>query len=183
MKIRRFWIRRVLAFAIAVSTMFVITALGLLLVSKPIAAFACQVGNAQIVSFLGQLCLQPVNESTAQGAAIVQEPCNEHAAQQWTSVPVGGNNFHYVNGLSGLCLDARGGAANHTPVQQWTCNKISNENWQPGDDYNDTIPPLFSHVSGTTDYCLDQPGGQTTPGLAMQIYRCNQTLAQDWFAP
>ena len=94
MKIRRFWIRRVLAFAIAVSTMFVITALGLLLVSKPIAAFAGQVGNGQIVSFLGQLCLQPVNESTAQGAAIVQEPCNEHTAQQWTSVPVGGNNFH-----------------------------------------------------------------------------------------
>ena len=136
-----------------------------------------------IYNFLSNQCLQPVSGSTAQGAAIVQEPCNGGAAQQWVDVTVSYNIFHYQNVLSGLCLDARGGAANHTPVQQWTCNSISNENWQPGEEGDDDIPPLTSRVSGTSSYCLDIPGGQPTAGLAMQIYRCNGTEAQQWWLP
>jgi hypothetical protein len=144
---------------------------------------AGQITNAQIYSFLSDKCLQPVNESSAQGAPIVQQPCNTHPAQQWTVVHVGGNVVHYVNQLSGMCLDAHGGAANYTPVQQWTCNKISNENWEPGPDIDDTIPPLYSRISGGKSFCLDIPGGQTTASLAMQIYRCNDSLAQDWWLP
>ena len=136
-----------------------------------------------IYNFLSNQCLQPVNGSIVQGAAIVQEPCHGGAAQQWVNVPTSGNIFHYQNVLSGLCLDARGGAANHTPVQQWTCNSISNENWEPGEDLSDYIPPLYSRVSGTSSYCLDIPGGQPTVGLAMQIYRCNGTEAQQWWLP
>jgi Ricin-type beta-trefoil lectin domain len=147
-----------------------------------VSAFA-QRSTGTIQSLASNLCLQPVNESTAQGAAIVQKPCNKSAAQQWTSVPVSGNVYHYVNSLSGLCLDARGRAANHTPVQQWTCNKISNENWESPEADSDTIPPLFSRVSGTRSHCLDVPGGQNTAGLAIQIYICNGTLAQIWFVP
>jgi hypothetical protein len=149
--------------------------------SASLAAAASTPGD--IYNFLSNQCLQPVNGSTAQGAAIVQEPCNGGAAQQWVDVTVSYNIFHYQNVLSGLCLDARGGAANHTPVQQWTCNSISNENWQPGEDGDDGIPPLMSRVSGTSSYCLDIPGGSTAAGLAMQIYRCNGTEAQQWWFP
>jgi len=84
---------------------------------------------------------------------------------------------------SGLCLDARGRAVNGTPVQQWTCNSISNENWEPGEDISDVIPPLISRVSGTSSHCLDMPGGRQVAGLAMQIYRCNGTAAQEWWTP
>jgi hypothetical protein len=36
-------------------------------------------------------------------------------------------------------------------------------------------------VSGTTSHCLDVPGGQvSTPGLPMQIWGCNGTIAQNW---
>jgi hypothetical protein len=42
---------------------------------------------------------------------------------------------------------------------------------------------LFSRVSGTSSYCLDIPGGQQVAGLAMQIYRCNGTEAQQWWIP
>jgi ricin-type beta-trefoil lectin protein len=149
--------------------------------SASLAAAASTPGD--IYNFMTNQCLQPVNGSTAQGAAIVQEPCTMGAAQQWVSVPAGGDVVHYQNVLTGLCLDARGGAANHTPVQQWTCNGISNENWQPGDDGDDEIPPLTSRVSGTSSYCLDIPGGQATVGLAMQLYRCNGTEAQQWWLP
>jgi hypothetical protein len=138
-------------------------------------------GTYEIYNFRSNQCLQPVNGSTGQGAAIVQESCNGGAAQQWVEVSAGREIFHYVNVLSGLCLDARGAATNGTPVQQWTCNKISNENWQPQEDIADNIPPLVSRVSGTNSYCLDIPGARQTAGLAMQIYRCNGTEARQWW--
>jgi hypothetical protein len=154
---------------------------GLVVAVVILVAPAAASGPYVLYSFLSNQCLQPIDGSTSQGAAIVQEPCNGSPAQNWTQVSVGNNIFHFVNGLSGLCLDARGSATNRTPVQQWTCNSISNENWQPGDDGDDDIPPLFSRVSGTNSYCLDIPGGQQTVGLAVQIYRCNGTEAQEWF--
>jgi hypothetical protein len=133
------------------------------------------------------LCLQPVDESTEQGAAIVQMPCRENKgvpipAQVWTRPP-SDNIFHFTNSKSGLCLDARGGAANGTPVQQWTCNNISNENWQTGKPKNQLpprYPSLISRVSGTSSHCLDMPGADPTVGHAIQIYRCNDSVAQDW---
>jgi hypothetical protein len=133
------------------------------------AAPAAASGTYEIYNFWSNQCLQPVNGSTYQGAAIVQEPCNGGAAQRWMETSAGNNIFHYVNVLSGLCLDARGADKNGTAVQQWTCNKISNENWQPGEDIADDIPPLFSRVSGTNSYCLDIPGAQQSAGLGMQI--------------
>ena len=132
------------------------------------------------------MCLQPENGSTTQGVAIVQEPCNTSAqgtakaAQEWLWINTGGGSFHLENALSQLCLDARGGAANHTPAQQWTCNQISNENWEPVVIANGGGTRLVSRVSGSSGYCLDIPGGQQTVGLAMQIYVCNGTVSQAW---
>ncbi len=134
------------------------------------------------------MCLQPSNGSVAPGAAIVQEPCNPSVnatAQQWILIVVGGGN-HYKNVLSGLCLDARGKAQDGTPVQQWTCDKITNEIWEPL-----AYPPgpnapkgpgiqVISRVSGSSGYCLDIPGGQVKARLAMQIWSCNGTASQNW---
>jgi Ricin-type beta-trefoil lectin domain len=127
------------------------------------------------------MCLQPADGSTVQGAAIVQEPCQgSNVAQEWLYVQVSGA-FHFQNAFSGLCLDARGGADNRTPVQQWTCDQISNENWQPPTNSKGaSIGPVISRVSGSDSYCLDIPGGQQTAGFAMQIYRCNGTVSQSW---
>jgi len=116
-----------------------------------------------------------------QGTAIVQQPCKASGAQQWIYVSLGSAGFQFQNSLTGLCLDARGGAANHTPVQQWTCNGISNEKWQTSVPANGTTgAPVQSEVAGSSGYCLDIPGGQQTVGLAMQIYICNQTVSQMW---
>lgn len=79
------------------------------------AAPAGASGPYEIFNFGSNQCLQPVNGSTDQGAAIVQEPCNGGAAQQWMEISVGNNIFHYKNVLSGLCLDARGRPKNGTP--------------------------------------------------------------------
>ena len=36
-------------------------------------------------------------------------------------------------------------------------------------------------VSGSTGFCLDVPRAQTTPGLQLQTWRCNGTLAQQFW--
>jgi hypothetical protein len=127
------------------------------------------------------MCLEPQNESTAAGTPIVQVPCKASGAQQWIYINSGAGAFQFQNAQTGLCLDARGGAANHTPVQQWPCNGISNEVWQvfvPAKGSLDA--PVQSRVAGSSGFCLDIPGGQKTVGLAMQIYACNQTVSQLW---
>ncbi len=129
------------------------------------------------------LCLQPMDGSPAAGTAIVQEHCDGRPAQLWREVPAGNGIVHYRNQASGLCLDARGGPANHTPVQQWPCTWISNENWQVQDVGSDDAPMVYSRVSGTRVYCLDVPGDSSDPGVAAQLYRCNSTGAQLWWTP
>lgn len=146
-----------------------------LIFAPAVSPLGAQFNELEIQSFLTGLCLQPVNESTAQGAPIVQLRCTGGQAQQWRKVQLSGGVFHFVNVLTGLCLDARGSAANRTPVQQWTCNNISNENWQPGDSGDDDVPPLYSRVSGTRSYCLDVPGGSKTAGLVKNLAQVTST--------
>jgi len=129
------------------------------------------------------MCLEPQNDSMLQGTAIVQQPCKASAAQEWIYISLGGAGFQFENALTGMCFDARGGAANHTPIQQWTCNGISNERWQisvSGKGAVGAPAQVQSKVAGSSGYCLDIPGGQRTAGLAMQIYKCNQTVSQSW---
>jgi len=112
-------------------------------------------------------CLQPAGGSTGLGAAIVQEPCDGSLAQQWT-VTRASSGVHLINSSSDLCLDARGGAVNGTPVEQWTCDWISNENWRSGPPVTTrwisivgtpagplvTGEELVSGVSGTFSHCV-----------------------------
>jgi hypothetical protein len=123
------------------------------------------------------LCLQPVGGSFSQGAAIVQVTCDTNTTmQRWQSTYSSATVFQMRNVGTGLCLDARGGATNGTPIQQWTCNSISNEKW----DLGPAFVTVRSRVSGTQSHCLDAPQGSGQVGLAMQLYRCNGTPAQTW---
>jgi hypothetical protein len=150
---------------------------GVLVFALPAAASGGPIRNAEYT----ELCLQPVDGSTEQGAAIVTALCDHSAAQAWAVDLVGDRVLHFRNEHSGLCLDARGGAANRTPVQQWTCNSISNENWEIDEVFGPDYPYTFvSRVSGTRSHCLDIPNGRDAPGVAMQIYRCNGTPTQLW---
>jgi hypothetical protein len=126
----------------------------------------------KLVSAQSAKCLQPVNGSTDQGAAIVQQTCNGTAAQQWTVTSVSSTKVHLVNRATNMCMDARGKAANGTPIQQWTCNKISNENWSFGITNN----LLSSGVSNTFSHCIATPGGQD--GLDMELRFCSITPSQ-----
>jgi hypothetical protein len=125
------------------------------------------------------LCLQPLDESLDAGAPIVQVRCNNRRTQTWFFEDMGDHVFRPQNLASGLCLDALGGATNGTPVVQWPCSGISNQRWRASRDLPDIVS-LRSRVAGTSSHCLDVPGGQSTDGLAVQIYVCNGTAAQAW---
>src|SRR5437763_13484190 len=108
----------------------------------------------KLVSVENGKCLQPINGSLNRGDAIVQERCNGSVAQQWTVISVSSTKVHLVNRSSHLCLDAHGKATNGTPIQQWTCNSISNENWSFGITNN----LLSSGISNTFSHCVATPG-------------------------
>ena len=130
------------------------------------------------------LCLEPAGQSMAEFAAIVQEPCVttglEGIAQGWESIGLGNNHFRFRNQLSGFCFDAFDGAFNGGRLLQGTCVPISNEEYNTG-----TSLPASTKIESRvhfrdTGFCVDVPGGRSTPGLAVQIFRCNNTLAQNW---
>lgn len=148
-----------LAAAIATGTSQVVTSPG----------EAAVYGVYQLQSHLSGKCLQPVNGSL--GAAIVQETCNGSVAQQWTQETSSSNSNAdwYVNRSSGLCLDARGGPTDGTPVEQWVCDQISNENWgvSVGNTYSNWN--LVSEVSsGPGRDSISTPGPAN--GDAMVLY-------------
>jgi hypothetical protein len=132
-------------------------------------------------------CLQTTGGTADIGSPVVQEPCTTTGIgfiqQSWTFNHLSDGTEQIVNLATGNCLDARGGAASGTPVQQWTCGPntsvISNEKWTTGTPLP-VISEVVSHVSGTASFCLDDPSQSKQPGQAMQIFACNATSAQEW---
>lgn len=126
-------------------------------------------------------CLQPADESSAEFAAIVQVTCDTNAgAQLWWHEQVGTNHYRFKSYISGFCFDAFDGAFNGARLLQGTCVPISNEEFNT----NTALPEVVILESRVgfrdTGFCIDVPGAQAIEGLAMQIWRCNGTLAQRW---
>jgi len=138
-----------------------------------IASYPAQAQNSFInLVNANKKCLQPINNSTTPGDAMVLLPCApQNLSQVWIVQTESSGKVHFINYNSKLCLDARGGAAAGTPIQQWTCNSITNENWwSPGGSGG----PLVSAVSGTSNYCLIPTGDQD--GAKLQLIPCSTSV-------
>lgn len=129
------------------------------------------------------LCLQP--SSTADTAAIIQMPCDGSAIQGWQDRQISSEHYNFINQASGECMDAFDGVFDGARVLQTQCSGSvgnSNQQYYAGA----TLPAVVSLESRVgfkdTGYCVDVPGGSSTPGLAVQLYTCNNTLAQIWAA-
>ncbi len=132
----------------------------------------------KLVSAANGKCLQPINGSHNQGDPVVQETCDGSLAQQWVVHSADYYSVHLINRASGLCLDARGKAVNGTPIQQWPCNRISNEKWGFGITNNE----LGSGVSNDPwSHCIAVPGNQD--GLPMELRFCDGDISQIWLRP
>ena len=143
-------------------------------------AGASTANSFEIQSVYSFMCLQPAGGSSGLGVGIVQGICNGSLAQQWAYAS-SSSGFHLINRSSGLCLDARGGAANGTPVEQWTCDWISNENWSWGNGRM-SGQVLESGVSGTYNHCASSPGEWTWFVQDVYLQSCNgQVFQQTWY--
>ncbi|HWG26515.1 TIM-barrel domain-containing protein [Actinospica sp.] len=78
-----------------------------------------------------------------------------------------------ITGYQGLCIDDRGAlTTNYNPIQAYTCNNSTAQQWTVGSD--GTLQVL--------GMCMDVNGGNTTNGTVVDLYTCNSTAAQDWVA-
>jgi hypothetical protein len=148
----------------------------------------------QLVSVQSGKCLQPAKGSSANGAAIVQVSCDGSAAQYWAMhfMASGFANSHtwyqVINQSTHQCLDARGGAVNGTPIQQWPCSGISNEKWSTSncqstpslttctvssEIFNSAVPQDRPYT-----HCLAAPG--TGDGVSMVLMSCELVSSQQW---
>jgi hypothetical protein len=170
-----------------------LTAVAALSASLAVASPASADTLGPIQNYGNHLCMQPQDNSSAEGALIVQEPCDLYTKgvrslfQEWYGrcQDSGCSVFYWVNRGSQLCLRARGltGPANGEQIMQWACNWISDVDWVYGSDPIANTFIMESRLSGSRGYCLDVPGASGAVGLALQLYRCNQTVAQIWQAP
>lgn len=121
----------------------------------PSVSQATVFGDYTISGIQSGMCLQPMDGSL--GASIVQEPCTGNVTQVWTEETSQDSSKYdeWVNVWSGLCLDARGGDTDGTPIEQWTCGKISNINWTTGagsPNSGSTFMPSSTLISGVSPY-------------------------------
>jgi hypothetical protein len=126
------------------------------------------------------------------GSTVTQQDCHwadiTYTPQLWQPISLGGGIYKFQNVGTGRCLEARQGAFNGAAVDLWPCESSeSNERWYwppapvPGADPFLYQNPIQTRVSGSTGFCLDVPGAQTTRGLQLQVWRCNGTSAQNFF--
>jgi hypothetical protein len=123
------------------------------------------------------LCLGAA--SGGNGAAVLQVQCNVNdPAQGWITQNLSGGRVKFVNQL-GFCMNAFGPVQNGTPILLIDCVTVSNEEWKPSKSLPNRLVTVQSRAGNRDNgHCIDVPGGQLTPGLAVQIWQCNGTGAQ-----
>ncbi|RAG85782.1 hypothetical protein DN069_09750 [Streptacidiphilus pinicola] len=88
-----------------------------------------------------------------------------------TTPPPGGGTGQVTLAYNGLCLDDRSAStANFNPVQIYTCNGTSAQQW--------TV--TSSNQLTVLGKCLDVNAAGTANGTTVDLYDCNGTGAQTW---
>lgn len=114
------------------------------------------------------LCLDVVNQSTANGAGVQVWTCSGNANQEWS---YDGSSLRVYGSK---CLDVtNGGTENGTKLQIWDCVAGSaNQKW--------TLSGSTLQW-GTTGKCLDLTNGAATAGTLVQTWSCvSGDKNQEW---
>jgi hypothetical protein len=114
-------------------------------------------------------CTTPTSSTTSGGTMSVAYVAAYSTSSGGGTPPPTGSTGP-ITGYQGLCADVRGAnPANSTPVQVYTCNGTSAQQW--------TVVAAGNtlHALGK---CLDIVGGGTANGTKVDLYSCNSTGAQ-----
>ena len=123
----------------------------------------------------GQL-MDVYQNSTADGASVIQWPSNGGANQQWNIVPVSGQLYKIVNRNSGKALDVN--ASSHrtgTALQQYTYNGGNNQLW-----YFEPISGGYVIRNFESRQVLEVGGGSTANGAAVSQWMPLNQSNQAW---
>lgn len=125
-------------------------------------------------------CMGVLSGSKANGARVVQWPCNGHRDQIWDiETCCLGSSWTFQNVNSGLCLNvAGGGSENGANMIQYTCiYGVANERFglfgTTGNYY--TIQPE-SHISS----CVEVRSQSRAQGAQIDQWGCNRGANQEW---
>ena len=115
-------------------------------------------------------CTTPTSATTSGGTMSTAYVAAYSTSSGGTTPPPPPPGGSAITGYQGLCADVRGASsANFTPVQVYTCNGTSAQQW--------TVVAAGStlHALGK---CMDINGGGTADGTTIDLYDCNGTAAQ-----
>jgi hypothetical protein len=159
--------------------------------TNAIAAGPAPIHLGEIESWQGQkaLCLDDTGWSKTSGTLVQQWKCNRTSNQMWTELPGGTDpggylQFEIQNDFSHLCLDARNyGTKPGTLVQQWKCNRTSNQEWEFDPETPSGAVAIFNVGATETPpfaNALDVVGRSTSSGAHIQLWEFNGTGNQLW---
>ena len=132
-------------------------------------------GSKALIAYNGGTGSQPITVNWGGESFTYTLPARTTATFTWSGTQSGTSpsSTGAVTGYQGLCLDVRGASsADGTPVQVYTCNGTSAQQWTV--ESNGTLQSLGK--------CLDVAGAGTANGTLVQLYTCNGTAAQSWQA-
>ena len=160
-------------------SLLLVCAVGALVGLSAVPASAGPVSDPFPIKNVGNSkCLQPQGGSAAEFTPVVQEFCNGSPQQQWQYELIGGTRYHLINTFSHLCMNVFGPTANGTPILLVQCVTVSNEEFNPGQKLPGVVKLMSRAGNRDTNFCVDVPGAQNLPGLAMQLWGCNGSVAQ-----
>ncbi|MGY0460322.1 ricin-type beta-trefoil lectin domain protein [Kitasatospora sp. cg17-2] len=112
------------------------------------------------------VCLDSTGASNANGTPVELWGCNDSDGEKWT---VGTDGTLRVLGACARPVDAQAGRG--AQVELWACDGSDSQRWSISADGG------IVHSSG---FCLDVPQYDSTPGIRVSFWYCNQGANQKW---
>jgi hypothetical protein len=128
-------------------------------------------------------CVDVYNWGTTLGTSLDQWTCgNGQANQQWQFTPTGNGYYKVSSRYLAASWNVTGGTGamgNGTPIQLWSYDGGSNEQWQAVFLHTDSNGNnVYKFIAQNSGLCLDTPAASSTNGLQLDQYTCIGTNAQ-----
>ena len=134
-------------------------------------------GSKALIAYNGTGSTQPMTVNWGGESFTYNLPAATSATFTWSGTQSGSGSPPPSSGQivshegSNLCVDDRSAStANGNPIQIYTCNGTSAQNWTVAS--NGTLQVLGK--------CMDVTGGSSSNGALIDLYDCNGTGAQVW---
>lgn len=129
-----------------------------------------QAQTGRIADRAGKCVDDSGNSRNKRAKAVVWTCASTDQAQRWT---YSGSELHH----NGLCLNAKGNAANGSAVILWTCDGSPAEIW------THTRGGSIELKAHGWSLCLTDPGNTTRNGTQLVVSSCRNTPDQHWSMP